>query len=64
MMSTRQENYQVVVNHEGRYSIWLVSLDNPLEWRDTGEGGSKEKFLEYIKSVWVDMRRFSLSRAM
>ena len=56
--------YKVVVNHEEQYSIWPAHRDNPLGWRDGGKAGLKQECLEYIATVWTDMRPLSLRKAM
>jgi uncharacterized protein YbdZ (MbtH family) len=56
--------YKVVVNHEEQYSIWPASRDNPLGWKDGGKEGPKAECLEYIQTVWTDMRPLSLRKAM
>lgn len=56
--------YKVVVNHEEQYSIWLSDRENPLGWRDEGKVGTKSECLEYIETVWTDMRPLSLRRKM
>ncbi len=57
-------NYKVVVNHEEQYSIWPADRDNAPGWQDSGNSGTKEECLEYITSVWTDMRPLSLRKAM
>ena len=56
--------YKVVLNHEEQYSIWPADRENAPGWRDSGTQGSKAECLEFIKSVWVDMRPLSLREAM
>lgn len=56
--------YDVVVNEEEQYSIWLVGKEIPAGWRAVGKQGEKQKCLDYIKEVWVDMRPLSLRRQM
>jgi len=56
--------YKVVVNHEEQYSIWPADRDNPLGWCDAGTSGLKPACLEYIKTVWTDMRPLSLRKSM
>ena len=56
--------YKVVVNHEEQYSIWPTYRENPLGWRDAGKSGPKAECLEYIESVWTDMRPLSLRKKM
>jgi MbtH protein len=36
----------------------------PGGWRTTGKVGSKQECLDYVRSVWTDMRPLSLRRAM
>ncbi|WP_074903770.1 MbtH family protein [Nitrosomonas communis] len=56
--------YEVVVNHEQQYSIWPNDREIPLGWHKVGQSGGKQKCLEYIASVWEDMRPLSLRRKM
>ena len=52
--------YSVVVNHEEQYSIWRKGKPIPLGWRVAGKEGLKAECLEYIGSVWTDMRPLSV----
>jgi len=56
--------YKVVVNHEMQYSIWPRSRENALGWFDEGKQGTKAQCLEYIDTVWTDMRPLSLRKHM
>jgi MbtH protein len=56
--------YEVVMNHEEQYSIWPADRPLPLGWTAAGKRGPKAECLEYIKTVWTDMRPLSLRRAM
>jgi MbtH protein len=56
--------YKAVVNDEEQYSIWPADRANPLGWRDTGTVGTKQECLQYIETVWTDMRPLSLRKAM
>ena len=60
----KQENnfdqYNVVVNIEGQYSIWPDDKEVPYGWNIEGKRGTKEDCLNYIKEVWTDMRPKSL----
>lgn len=56
--------YQVVVNGEEQYSIWPAYKAIPAGWREAGKSGLKEECLDYIKTVWTDMRPLSLRRQM
>jgi len=52
--------YEVVVNHEGQYSIWPLDRVVPQGWMKAGKQGSKATCLEFISEVWTDMRPLSL----
>lgn len=67
MSDEQQEDitvYKVVVNHEEQYSIWPEYRDNPLGWRDAGKVGKKNECLDFIQTVWIDMRPLSLRQHM
>ena len=52
--------YTVVVNHEEQYSIWFLGRELPLGWSPVGKSGPKQECLDYIKTVWTDMRPLSV----
>jgi len=54
--------FKVVVNDEEQYSIWPAERANPLGWRDAGKSGNKKDCLDFIESVWADMRPLSLRK--
>ena len=56
--------FDVVINDEEQYSIWASSRPTPQGWRKVGKSGSKDECLEYIGTVWTDMRPASLRRQM
>jgi MbtH protein len=56
--------YQVVVNDEEQYSIWLDGRDIPAGWRTVGKSGTKAECLAYVEEIWTDMRPKSLRLAM
>lgn len=56
--------FRVVVNHEEQYSIWPEYKDIPAGWRDAGKTGTKKECLDYIETVWTDMRPLSLRQFM
>ncbi|MFV2113729.1 MbtH family protein [Micromonospora sp. LOL_025] len=58
------ELYQVVLNDEEQYSIWLDGRDVPAGWRAEGTIGTREQCLNHIDEVWTDMRPLSLRRRM
>lgn len=56
--------YDVVINDEEQYSIWLADREPPAGWRKVGVSGAKAVCLAHIAEVWTDMRPASLRRAM
>ncbi len=56
--------YDVVVNHEEQYSIWLADREMPLGWQTAGKRGTKRECLDHITVVWTDMRPLSLRKQM
>ena len=56
--------YDVVINHEEQYSIWLKGKQIPAGWRAVGKEGLKAECLGYIDRAWVDMRPLSLRKKM
>ena len=45
-------------------ALWPTFRDVPAGWREVGVRGAKAACLEYIESVWTDMRPASLRRHM
>jgi len=60
--SEHQLLYKVVINDEEQYSIWPAMRPSPAGWRDAGRTGARADCLEFIRSVWTDMRPLSLRR--
>jgi MbtH protein len=56
--------YTVVVNDEEQYSIWFSSRQLPNGWRSCGKTGTKQECLDYIETIWTDMRPLSVRRRM
>lgn len=56
--------YQVVVNDEEQYSIWLADREIPAGWHAEGTQGSRQDCLTHIGEVWTDMRPLSLRRRL
>jgi MbtH protein len=56
--------YQVLVNSEEQYSLWLAGQTIPNGWRQVGPKGQKQVCLDYVKEVWTDMRPLSVRKAM
>jgi MbtH protein len=56
--------YDVVMNHEEQYSIWVKGRELPAGWVTVGKSGLKAECLQYIEEVWTDMRPLSLRKHM
>jgi MbtH protein len=56
--------YQVLINDEEQYSLWVADQDVPAGWRSTGTEGSKQDCVSYVDEVWTDMRPRSLRERM
>jgi len=56
--------YEVVMNHEEQYSIWLKGREIPAGWTAVGKSGLKADCLAHIEEVWTDMRPLSLRKHM
>jgi MbtH protein len=63
-MTMSEQQYVVVRNDEEQYSIWFAGREIPAGWTDCGVTGPKETCLEYIETVWTDMRPRSLRERM
>jgi len=59
-----KEKYYVVKNQEEQYSIWPDFKTIPPGWEQVKEPMQKKKCLEYIDTVWTDMRPLSLRKKM
>lgn len=57
-------DYEVVVNDEGQYSIWMSIKPIPPGWSKVGVSGDKESCLDHIAAAWTDMRPVSLRKHM
>jgi len=56
--------YVVLINDEGQYSLWPVSIAVPAGWKVVLEAGTRQACLEYVNKNWTDMRPKSLVNAM
>lgn len=61
---TDDRPYDVVVNDEEQYSIWLAGRELPAGWRREGVTAGREECLAHIEAIWTDMRPLSLRRRM
>ena len=57
-------SFQVLVNDEGQYSLWPVSIDIPAGWSNVHGPDRRQACLEYVETHWTDMRPKSLIAAM
>jgi MbtH protein len=55
-----EQQYRVVVNDEGQYSIWPADRAGVPGWQDEGFVGSKAESLAHIGEVWHDIRPANL----
>ena len=55
-----EAEYLVLVNDEGQYSLWPVSIDVPAGWRVAQQATSRPAALDYVERNWTDMRPASL----
>ncbi|HLO77640.1 MAG TPA: MbtH family NRPS accessory protein [Magnetospirillum sp.] len=58
------DRFKILVNHEEQYSLWPEDLEIPAGWTQVGPTGERQACLDYIESVWTDMRPLSLRKAM
>lgn len=56
-----QPHFRVVVNDEGRHSIWPANRTDPPGWRDTGFRGDEARCAEHITESWPDIRPTTLA---
>lgn len=61
-MSSKDQEFRVVMNLEEQYSIYPASREIPRGWKAVGRSGSKEQCLAFIGEVWADMRPLSVRR--
>lgn len=58
------DEFVVLVNDEGQYSIWPSAQDVPAGWRIARPKGTKAEALAFIENEWTDMRPKSLQERM
>ena len=56
--------FQVLVNHEGQYSIWPAFLRIPGGWTVALDDADRQSALEYVEKAWTDMRPVSLAHEL
>lgn len=55
-------DWLVVLNEEGRYSVWPEEQPIPSGWRKTGPVGPKTHCLAWINDHWTDPRPAGVAR--
>ncbi len=58
------EEYRILVNGEGQYSLWPAFRESPQGWTATGPTGGRRQCLEWIEIHWTDMRPESLTERL
>ncbi|MEU5164639.1 MbtH family protein [Streptomyces sp. NPDC020875] len=56
-------DYAVLRNDEGQYSLWPAGVDVPDGWTVARPPGPRAECLEYVETVWTDMRPAGLIAA-
>jgi MbtH protein len=56
--------YLVLINDEGRHSLWPVFADVPDGWEVIFGADGRQECLDFVEKNWTDMRPRSLVRAM
>ena len=64
MSTSDSDDYVVLVNDEGQYSLWPSSREVPAGWKQDGARGSQQDCLSHIQRVWTDMRPITLRAAL
>lgn len=55
-----EDNYRVLVNTEGQYSLWPAFRNVPPGWVAVGPTGARRHCLDWIEMQWTDLRPRSL----
>lgn len=61
--SPSQKAFLVLANHEGQYSLWPVGVETPDGWQVVYSSANRQECIEYVDSVWSDLRPLSLIEA-
>lgn len=49
-------SFRVLVNQEGRHSLWPDFIDIPQGWSTVRGPSSRQECIEYIDKNWTDIR--------
>ena len=55
--------FMVLVNDEGRHSLWPTFADVPAGWTIALDAGPRAAALSYVEENWTDMRPAGLREA-
>jgi MbtH protein len=56
-------SFVILVNHEGRHSLWPTFADVPAGWTVGHGPASRRDCLDYVTKNWIDQRPLSLVAA-
>ncbi|MGY2438216.1 MbtH family protein [Pseudomonas sp. SDO52101_S400] len=59
-MNDAQQQFDVVINTQGQYSLWPAGKPMASGWNTAGMRGERQVCLDYINEHWIDMRPRSL----
>jgi uncharacterized protein YbdZ (MbtH family) len=59
-----EQEYIILRNDEGQFSLWPSFKEVPAGWLVTGPRGRRGECLHWIDETWTDMRPQSLIRQM
>ncbi|MDL5598931.1 MbtH family NRPS accessory protein [Bacillus subtilis] len=59
-MNDAQQQFDVVINAQGQYSLWPAGKPMTSGWSAAGMRGERQVCLDYINEHWIDMRPRSL----
>ncbi|WP_409318768.1 MbtH family protein [Pseudomonas sp. KCJK9016] len=59
-MNDAQQQFDVVINAQGQYSLWPAGKPMASGWNAAGMRGERQVCLDYINELWIDMRPRSL----
>lgn len=49
------DDYTVLKNDRGEYSLWPAGRDVPAGWAQVGPTGGREECLAWVNEVWTDV---------
>jgi MbtH protein len=56
--------YLVLINDEGRHSLWPESIKVPAGWAVAKTADTRDACVAFVEENWTDMRPNSLIKAM